>query len=173
VSNASIAHPQNPPKAIFASDTDFATWLNTVRCIFADAKGTPCGEPTSWVEWTAWDDPDFGASDIYEVALFCDELQDPSHVEALVAYFAKGPFAGEYGPAPATSPKLPFFENRLFLFSVDFTKSRRDDVYDALPALWEILRDGTPVRKTDRAGAGTKGTRKHQGIQGPFCLAFK
>lgn len=50
-----------------------------------------------------------------------------------------------------------------FIVSADTTKSASDDVGMALEELQnsypKIVKEGTPLRKTDRAGAGTKNTR--------------
>lgn len=55
-----------------------------------------------------------------------------------------------------------------FVVSADATKSASDDTgvaferfHDQLP---ELLLDGSPIRKTDRAGAGTRGTRLVEGF---------
>ena len=42
-----------------------------------------------------------------------------------------------------------------------------------LPGLWDMLRDGSPIRKTDRAGVGTKGTRAVEGVDGACWVAFR
>lgn len=55
-----------------------------------------------------------------------------------------------------------------FMVHADSTKSRRDDLGVALEEFEEHLpstiRDGSPIRTTDRAGAGTKGTRLVDGV---------
>jgi len=55
-----------------------------------------------------------------------------------------------------------------FAISTDTTKSRHDDVGDALAnfedRLPAMLIEGSPVRSTNRAGAGTQGTRLVDGI---------
>lgn len=58
-----------------------------------------------------------------------------------------------------------------FALHADTTKSRRDDLGVALDDFHETLpgtlRDGSPVRTTDRAGRGTKGTRLTEGLNDP------
>lgn len=58
-------------------------------------------------------------------------------------------------------------------FGYDNTKTRSDDPDEArafcLAA--QYIREGSPVRKTDRAGVGTKGTRLCEGI-GSVSVAF-
>jgi len=55
--------------------------------------------------------------------------------------------------------------------SADTTKSARDDLGVALQAFEDMLPtmidEGSSVRKTDRAGAGTKGTRLVEGMREP------
>jgi hypothetical protein len=61
---------------------------------------------------------------------------------------------------------------RCWMFSLDLTKSARDDVGDVTGALRDFVAEGSPVRSTDRAGAGTKGTRKHEGLGSSFALSW-
>lgn len=58
-------------------------------------------------------------------------------------------------------------------FYYDLTKSRRDDpdVFAAFELARQYIVEGTPARKTDRQGAGTKGTRLVEGI-GPCDVQF-
>lgn len=59
-------------------------------------------------------------------------------------------------------------------YAYDATKSRRDDPdYEgALCAAAQMIVTGSPVRKTNRAGAGTMGTRLVDGI-GPCAVTFE
>jgi hypothetical protein len=65
--------------------------------------------------------------------------------------------------------------DRSFIVSADTTKSRRDDLGIALEEfednLDSTLRDGSPIRTTDRKGPGTKGTRLVDGLADP-SLSF-
>lgn len=58
-----------------------------------------------------------------------------------------------------------------FVVSADTTKSRRDDLGQALEEfedlLPEIVQDGSPVRTTNRSGPGTEGTRLVEGLNDP------
>jgi hypothetical protein len=58
-------------------------------------------------------------------------------------------------------------------YAYDSTKSRRDDPDYALAfeLAQEYVFSGSPIRTTDRAGAGTKGTRLVEGIA-PCHLSF-
>jgi hypothetical protein len=121
--------------------------------------------------WMSADNAEFGATDISDVAVFTEQPHSIVHIGGLAQYFFEGPFAGEY--YTTTCPDEVDGFGRVFFLGTDFTKSRRDDWGDALPELWDMLRDGSPIRKTDRAGLGTKGTRKHAGITGRFWVAFR
>lgn len=112
------------------------------------------------------------AGDFDYLRLECEEAQDTLNIIGLLEYFFHGPLAigGEYElvqPDPET--EAPQTTN-VFVFWLDSTKSRRDDIFDALDLLAEYLSEGTPIRKTDRAGVGTKGTRKYQPVKGAFQL---
>ena len=68
-------------------------------------------------------------------------------------------------------------DDRSFVLFADSTKSRRTDLGVALEqfeqAMSVYVQDGSPLRKTDRAGAGTKGTRLVEGIPGlRFALYY-
>lgn len=64
-------------------------------------------------------------------------------------------------------------DERSFVVPADSTKSRRDDLGQALgefeQSLPATLREGSPVRSTNRAGAGTAGTRLVEGV-GPVSV---
>lgn len=58
-----------------------------------------------------------------------------------------------------------------FVVRADTTKTRRDDLGQALgefeDLLPEIVNEGSPIRKTNQAGAGTAGTRLVEGFNDP------
>jgi hypothetical protein len=119
--------------------------------------------------WTYAESPYFGDRDIYETILCTERVHTAGHIDELTRYFFEGEFAGEHlGTEECYGSK-----GRLFILDTDFTKSRRDDWGDVLPRLWNIMREGSPVRKTNQAGPGTKGTRKVEGVDGKFWLAFR
>ncbi len=91
-------------------------------------------------------------------------------VDALAAYFFEGPFAGEY--YGVESPDAIDGWGRLFFINADFTKSRHDDWGFAIEGLWQHLQEGSPVRKTNRAGVSTKGTRAVEGLRCDLWAAF-
>jgi hypothetical protein len=120
--------------------------------------------------WTA----DLGAvPELDAIGVFAPNA-DPAAVVGLVGYFLRGPLAmgGEWEDAAAVVEPSGFVR-----FPLDITKSRRDDSYAVLTdpdtGLAAYLRDGSPVRTTDRAGAGTKGTRAWAGLPGPVLLLWR
>lgn len=78
-------------------------------------------------------------------------------VAGLLGYAWRASMAGESLGQPQRVGK------KTFVVSADVTKSRRDDVGDGwfefLGQVPAIIQHGSPVRTTDRAGIGTKGTR--------------
>lgn len=91
-----------------------------------------------------------------------DEVEHLSH---LVAYTFAATVRGEgVGPAVRDTP-------RSFHLGADSTKSRRSDVAAAFDEfevnLDSYLLNGSPVRTTNRAGAGTAGTRAVEGMGDP------
>lgn len=90
-------------------------------------------------------------------------LDDEMRVMAgLVGYAYRSTVAGEsIGQPMRDSPYS-------FVVSSDTTKTSRDDLGMALEefeeALPGMIKDGSPIRKTNRAGAGTQGTRLVDGL---------
>jgi hypothetical protein len=80
----------------------------------------------------------------------------------LVGYAYRSTIAGESIGMPEQDTPYSF------VVSADMTKTQRDDLGMALEDFENTLpgtvRDGSPVRKTDRAGSGTKGTRLVEGL---------
>jgi len=92
------------------------------------------------------------------------------HVAGAMGYAYRATVAGE--PLGMPERDTPYS----FVVSADTTKSARDDLGVALEAFEDMLPtmidEGSSVRKTDRAGAGTKGTRLVEGMHEPD-LAFE
>lgn len=138
-----------PPPPRFRDADELASYLDTAT---ADT-----GRP-----WSA-DGPDG-----YEVAVFTERETTADAVASILGYLWAGPMAGEWdgGPAEVVIP------GHLYVFGLDTTKSQRDDVYDVWDAHKSWLVEGSPVRKTDRSGPGTKGTRACAGL-GPVLVAWR
>ncbi len=87
------------------------------------------------------------------------------HVAGLMGYAYRATVASE--PLGVPERDTPYS----FVVSADTTKSARDDLGVALQAFEDMLPtmidEGSSVRKTDRAGAGTKGTRLVEGMREP------
>lgn len=91
--------------------------------------------------------------------LTADEI---AHCAQLIGYAYRAEVRGE--PIGHPQQDTPFS----FTVYADTTKTRSDDIGMALErfesTLPELLRDGSPVRTTDRSGPGTKGTRLVDGF---------
>lgn len=91
--------------------------------------------------------------------LTADEV---AHCAQLLGYTYRAEVRGEQLGRPLRD--TPFS----FTVYADTTKTRSDDVGAALDrfeaTLPELLRDGSPVRTTDRSGPGTRGTRLVEGF---------
>jgi len=149
----------------FDSNQQFATYLiaNTAHRA-GDTDGS-----LIWQGAPEWFD---------EIVIHCQEPQDQAAVERLLGYYLSGPLAlgSEYWfskLARLELPKATVETAHWFLVTVDLTKSRRDDVVLAIEEFDLFLSQGSPVRKTDRAGQGTAGTRKCQPIIGQFWVAYR
>jgi hypothetical protein len=138
------------------TDERLAAYLNAVR-----------PSPAPWTVWGAC------TSALTDLAIWVAEAQDPANVQGLVGYFFSGPAAlgGEWAVGPVlTAPG----GGNLYLFSLDGTKSARDDLASVISADFDaFLRDGSPVRKTARTDVGTRGTRKWAGLHGPRAVAWR
>lgn len=98
--------------------------------------------------------------DSYYVRIeFAENVSDEeiNHAVTHVGYAWRAKLRGESLRDPIRD------SHRSFLVHADSTKTARDDVgvglYEFQEYLPQIMNEGTPVRKTDRAGEGTKGTR--------------
>ena len=92
--------------------------------------------------------------------------ENSAQVAGLISYYiaAAGKMRGD-----GVYPSSPDEHGGVWIY-VDLTKSRSDDygismdVYQSENSIQDLLTEGSPVRKTNRAGAGTKGTRAVEGI---------
>jgi hypothetical protein len=104
----------------------------------------------------------------YEIAVYCERPTDWRRVHDLLRYIWTGPMRGEWDD----QTPVVVHSDHLYVFALDTTKSQRDDVPDAWDTQKHVLVEGTPVRKTDKVGPGTRGTRKHEGV-GPVLIAWR
>ena len=105
--------------------------------------------------------------DFDKVAIVCEEPEFYQDALGILGYWLGGPMA-----LPSGEFSVSALSNQLFVADLDSTKTYRDDWFDALPFLREYLTTGTPIRKTNKAGEGTQGTRKYQALTGPFEIYF-
>lgn len=134
----------------FDSEADFAAWMNDRR-------------PER--RWFTWDGDDNIGGDISHMAIFFEKEQDPKYVNGILGYFFHGPWCGEYWGHDGEG-------GRLFIPYIDSTKSQRDDIGNVLPELWDMLLEGTPIRKTTKKGHWEAGTRKWGPVDGEFWIVF-
>ncbi|HZO89489.1 MAG TPA: hypothetical protein VFB38_14270 [Chthonomonadaceae bacterium] len=127
--------------------------------------------------WMPIDAPDALAGDFYAVRVVCDRRLDAEEVSRLsgcLGYALRCTLAGE----DLTDPTVFSLSDGATTFTVldfgyDATKSRRSDpdFQGAFDLAREMIVSGTPIRTTNRAGWGTRGTRLVDGI-GPIRLLF-
>lgn len=103
-----------------------------------------------------------------ELAVYVERPTLAARVGALLAYIWAGPMGGEWWD----HEPVVVVQDHVYIFSIDTTKSQRDDVPDAWQQAQRILVEGTPVRTTDRKGPGTRGTRAVEGV-GRVLLAWR
>lgn len=134
------------------SDEDLAILLND----------DPFVPSTMWQGYEQW------TGDGYGIALaFSRPVADPTH---LLAYFCRANLAmgwdGFNGESTGTPVDVTDAQGRacVWYWPCDLTKSARDDIAAELGDLAEFMQFGSPLRKTDRSGPGTKGTRAVAGV---------
>jgi hypothetical protein len=126
-------------------------------------------EPAADKDWMSINDfisAEHGPSCFYEIMMVIDSPltdEEISRASGCLGYALREVLAGE----DLSEPEVTAFPRSVQLaYHYDSTKSRRDDP-DYLSAFEKAARyieEGTPVRRTNRAGAGTKGTRLVEGI---------
>jgi hypothetical protein len=147
------------------TDAALAAYLNT-----APANVGLDPQYLAVAPWGAWGDV---LSDLEHLAIWVQEPHDVIDVQGLIVYFLTGPaaFGGEWTLGPVLDAPNG---GQIFCFGVDGTKSAHDDIAWYISDHFETyLQDGTPIRKTDKAGPGTKGTRKWPGLHGPYAVAWR
>lgn len=97
--------------------------------------------------------------------------EEVAQVSGCLGYALRVHIAGESLSDPVTVVRSP--DSTLITWWYDSTKGQRSDrdPESALFAAADMIREGTPVRRSNRAGPGTAGTRLVDGI-GPCALAF-
>jgi hypothetical protein len=153
----------------FAETRDLPSFVALVRGAIG-LLDSPTEEP-----WRSVDDPDAFLSDFYEVRVTFDRelsADEISRASGALGYALRATLAGE----SLSDPTVALCEDHrtVLEYGYDATKSQRDDPdFDAAFLLaHRYIEEGTPVRKTDRAGKGTQGTRLVEGIGGDTDIRF-
>jgi hypothetical protein len=116
---------------------------------------------------------EFIQPDCYQIMMVIDghlTEAEISRASGCLGYALKEVLAGEDLSEPEVRESINCMR---FIFYYDSTKSRRDDpdLMQAFEKAERYIEEGTPVRKTNRAGYGTRGTRLVEGI-GPRKVEF-
>jgi hypothetical protein len=121
-----------------------------------------------------WDTPQNHGGDWYEIRAEFDRVlttEEAMQASGAIGYALRENMAGE----DLSFPTIELFSagKTVLSYGYDSTKSRRDDYYacEAFEAAATYIVEGSPVRKTNRAGRGTAGTRLVEGI-GPVGVTF-
>ncbi len=127
------------------------------------------------ISWQSIFDSDAFLGDFYEVRVtFNRELSSDeiSRASGALGYAFRASLAGESLSEPTVMQNVEY--RTVLEYDYDSTKSQRDDPdFDAAFLLaHRYIEEGTPVRKTDRAGKGTQGTRLVEGIGGDIDIRF-
>ena len=123
--------------------------------------------------WTPVKDPEALFQGFYEIRAVCDRRlaeEEISRMSGCLGYALRSTLAGEDLSDPSI---FRLFDDRgscaftVLEYSYDSTKSRRDDPDFALAfdMAQTMIFSGSPMRTTDRAGIGTKGSRLVEGIE--------
>jgi len=152
--------PQVEYVLTFQDDADFATWLTE--------EMPQCGE---WLPWERAKDERIAWLAVYTV-----EPHQAEHVTGLVGYYFRGRLgmvdAFDLLEMAAVGAEEPG-RGRLFIFRCDLEESHSSRPYERVEEeFFALLDSGTPVRTTDKAGPGTKGTRKAEALRGRYWLAW-
>ena len=129
--------------------------------------------------WISTDCPDAFQGDFYEIMVVVAgrglSLEQANRLAGCTGYALRVTLAGEELPEPTVTywREEDGLVTTILEFAYDSTKSIRSDpdhvaAFDTMRA---YISDGTPIRKTDRAGSGTRGTRLLDGL-GDFPIAL-
>jgi hypothetical protein len=157
----------------FRSDADNTEWVRLTAPWEDGAEqrpGVTFRPPRG--RWIPWEDHPGGWKEIR--AVFDRELTvyEVLKVAGALGYALREHVVGEELSLPRVA--IPVEDGTTVLeFEYDSAKSRRSERHDAdaFDAASQYVIEGTPVRKTDRRGPGTQGTRLVNGI-GPIKVEF-
>jgi hypothetical protein len=152
-------HPETPERT--------ASLQGYARALRAEAEAVDAYVATlKEAEWILPGDCD---GDFYEVkAAFCVLLDEEQirRASGCIGYALRETLAGEDLSEPTVMRETEKGFPTVLTYSYDATKSQRDDpdYGEAFNKAAQYVHDGTPIRKTNRAGANTRGTRLVEGI---------
>jgi hypothetical protein len=126
----------------------------------------PCWLPVSGDGWLG--------QDWYELRAVFDRRLSPDEIaraSGCIGYALRALLAGE----DLSEPQVACIRSgqTVLDYAYDSTKSRRDDppFAEAFDCARQLVQEGSPIRQTNRTGAGTRGTRLVEGI-GPVGVTF-
>lgn len=98
--------------------------------------------------------------------------EDIHRVSGALGYALRATLAGE--PLSEAAVALRCDQGTVLIYEYDSTTSRRaaPDFYTAFDAAHRYIEYGTPPRRTDRAGSGTRGTQQIEGLGEPLWTRF-
>ena len=130
----------------------------------------PCTETDRNGVWNSVECENAFAADFGEVRVLVDRILSAGFVRRLsgcLGYALRQTICGEDVSDPTiTQLRAGGVGQTVLEYGYDSTKSRRDDPdFDQAFSLAILYaREGSPIRRTDRAGWGTRGTRLVEGI---------
>ena len=141
--------------------------LNIAAFPLLDGGGTAAPQ----AEWRPVEDPDAFVADFDGIRVVADRLLSADEARRLsgcLGYALRQTICGE----DVSDPTITHLRGddgtgtTVLEYGYNSTKSRRDDPdFDQTFSLaTQYVREGSPIRRTDRAGWGTRGTRLVEGI---------
>lgn len=159
---------ENLMDLLLDSDPDAARRLARSYCGCESAETeTQQDDPHGMADWRV---PEEHPGDWYEILVVLPGVQkltsdEIGRVSGCLGYSLREHIRGESLGAAVVSYEL---EAAYITYGYDSTKSRSDDIgdhiSDAFDDAHKYIVEGTPIRKTDRGGPGTRGTRLVEGV---------
>lgn len=159
------------PLYTLVSEDHLARWIETA---YAPRYGD---------NWTPWQAASLahgeGPNDprIDALAIYTDQAHDADAVSGLVSYFFAGRLRMGWGFQlldVALKTAADDGHGHLFFFACDLTETQSSQPIRRVDTeFFPILIEGTKARVSDRAGPGTRGTRKHNGLRGNVMTAWR
>lgn len=148
----------------FASAAEFRAWMDEYAADMGIIRYERRGHRET-----------FEGTDAEELYLFSPTPVEEEQAVGLLKYalVAKMRMPGDEVSGGAVGPAAPDGASRLFCVHAEMSRSGSRwpsaNIDDAL----DLIRNGSDIRKTDRAGPGTKGTRAVEGLNGDFWTTWR